>query len=426
MKTTPFKYYSSIRIVALLAAGLFGFESSVTAQIIEIKGVGDAKTVDAQGKALPEGEPAKKAIINAAVFAIDTALQSQSDNIRQQFQERVVGDATRVEEVRKMISNAKVETNPDTVQRMVRATISGKLDLTELKDYMNKKDKLQSAVKRTDLEMAVFFTVRRSTQVARGAAVVSEANTDSTNSETAKEGAEEASLTVDEAVNRKETTTASTDLVEKADKISWEADAQLKEPFGSGLIGQFTDKGFENVVDGSFFEVSDEMDKDITSRGQPSPKTLKQLVNEVRAEGGIEGKKIQSDPQLVKSLRLILDGMNHKITQADVGKTIAELLSEVEVENIEGGIELIVIGSLDFSIPTKDPISGMNMVEATMSGKVMMVTGSSIPRTVAALEPKSFKAIGDTQEVAKKRVLEAMAPLTADEIISKLKNNGIL
>jgi hypothetical protein len=172
------------------------------------------------------------------------------------------------------------------------------------------------------------------------------------------------------------------------------------------------------------------MDKDITSRGQPSPKTLKQLVNEVRAggsmEGGMEGKKIQSDLQLVKSLRLILDGMNHKITQADVGKTIAQLLSEVEVENIEGGIELIVIGSLDFSIPTKDPISGMNMVEATMSGKVMMLMGSSIPRTVAALEPKSFKAIGDTQEVAKKRVLEAMAPLTADEIISKLKNNGIL
>ena len=375
MNTNSFRSLKHLFTVSLLATCLVGFTSNAKAQIIDIKGVGDAKTVDAQGKALPEGEPAKKAIINAAVFAIDTALQGQSDNIRQQFQERIVGDTTRVEEVRKMISNAKVETNPDTVQRMVRATISGKLDLTELKDYMNKKEKLQSAVKRTDLEMAVFFTVRRSTQVARGAAVVSEANTDSTNSETAKEEAEEASLTVEEAVNRKETNTASTDIVEKADKISWEADAQLKEPFGSGLIGQFTDKGFENVVDGSFFEVSDEMDKDITSRGQPSPKTLKQLVNEVRAEGSME---------------------------------------------------LIVIGSLDFSIPTKDPVSGMNMVEATMSGKVMKASGSGIPRMVAALEPKSFKAVGDTQEVAKKRVLEAMAPLTADEIISKLKNNGTL
>jgi hypothetical protein len=375
MNTNSFRSLKHLFTVSLLATCLVGFTSNAKAQIIDIKGVGDAKTVDAQGKALPEGEPAKKAIINAAVFAIDTALQGQSDNIRQQFQERIVGDTTRVEEVRKMISNAKVDTNPDTVQRMVRATISGKLDLTELKDYMNKKEKLQSAVQRTELEMAVFFTVRRSTQVARGAAVVSEANTDSTNSETAKEEAEEASLTLEEAVNRKETNTASTDIVEKADKISWEADAQLKEPFGSGLIGQFTDKGFENVVDGSFFEVSDEMDKDITSRGQPSPKTLKQLVNEVRAEGSME---------------------------------------------------LIVIGSLDFSIPTKDPVSGMNMVEATMSGKVMKASGSGIPRTVAALEPKSFKAVGDTQEVAKKRVLEAMAPLTADEIISKLKNNGTL
>jgi hypothetical protein len=375
MKNIPLKSLSCIRNAALLATCMVSFASSVTAQIIDIKGVGDAKTVDAQGKALPEGEPAKKAIINAAVFAIDTALQGQGDNIRQQFQERVFGDATRVEEVRKMISNAKVETNPDTVQRMVRATISGKLDLTELKDYMNRKDKLQSAVKRTDLEMAVFFTVRRSTQVARGVAVVTGAIKDSTNSEKAKEEAEEAGLTVEEAVNHKETNTDSTDIVEKADKISWEADAQLKEPFGAGLIGQFTDKGFENVVDGSFFEVSDEMDKDISSRGQPSPKTLKQLVNEVRAEGSME---------------------------------------------------LIVIGSLDFSIPTKDPVSGMNMVEATMSGKVMKASGGGIPRTVAALEPKSFKAVGDTQEVAKKRVLEAMAPLTADEIISKLKNNGTL
>lgn len=373
MKIILFKSCLFICILALPAACLIGFANSANAQIIDIKGVGDAKTVDADGKAFPEGEPAKKAIINAAVFAIDTALQSQSDNIRQQFQERIVSDATRVEEVRKMISNAKVETNPNTEQRIVRATISGKLDLAALKDYMNNKDKLQSAVKRTDLEMAVFFTVRRSTQVARGAAVVSEANTGSTNSETAKEEAEEASLNVEENANRSETATASIDIIEKADKISWEADAQLKEPFGAGLIGQFTDKGFENVVDGSFFEVSDEMDKDISLRGQPSPKTLKQMVNEVRAEGGME---------------------------------------------------LIVIGTLDFSMPTKDPVSGMNMVEATMSGKVMKASGGGIPRTVAALEPKSFKAVGNTQEVAKKRALEAMAPITADEIISKLRNNG--
>jgi hypothetical protein len=352
---------------ALLMFAIAAMLGHANAQIIDVDGVGDAKVVDAQGKALPEGEPAEKAITNAAVYAIDTALQSQSDNIRQQFQERVVPDDARRKEVRKMISNIKVETSPNTTQKTVRATISGKLDLAEFKDYLNRQAKLQSTVKRSNLEMAVFFTVRRSTQVARGAAVVKE----SLNSETAKEEVEESSLNIEEAAK----TTESAENIEKADKMSWEADAQLKEPFGTGLIGQFTDKGFEDVVDGSFFEVSDEMDKDITSRGQPSPKTLKQLVSEVRAEGGME---------------------------------------------------LIVIGSLDFSIPTVDPVSGMNMVEATMSGKVMKASGGGIPRTVAALEPKSFKAVGDSQEVAKKRVLEAMAPLTADEIISKLRNNGAL
>jgi hypothetical protein len=369
------KSLKTVFTAAILVLTYAAVISNAYAQIIDVKGVGDAKVVDAQDKSLPSGEAAEKAITNAAVYAIDTALQSQSDNIRQQFQERVVPDEARRKEVRKMISNIKVETNPNTTQKTVRATISGKLDLAEFKDYMNRQNKLESTVKRSALEMAVFFTVRRSTQVARGAAVVTEANKDASNSESAKEEAEESGLTVEEAVSLKEKNTASTDIVEKADKVSWEADAQLKEPFGSGLIGQFTDKGFENVVDGSFFEVSDEMDKDISSRGQASPKTLKQLVNEVRAEGSME---------------------------------------------------LIVIGSLDFSIPTKDPVSGMDMVEATMSGKVMKASGGGIPRTVAALEPKSFKAVGDTQEVAKKRVLEAMAPLTADEIISKLKNNGTL
>lgn len=347
----------------------------VGGQVVDVKGVGDAKTADAKGIQLPAGQAAKQAISNAAVNAIDEVLQQQSDNLRQQFQERVVSDNGRREEVLKMISNIKVETVPDSMQNLVRANIVGKIDLNELKDYLNKQDKLQSVIKRTNLEMAVFFTVRRSTQVARGASVEVDTKAAAASSEAASEQAAEEGLKVIEEVSKSEKNTTSVDAIEKADKVSWESDAQLKEPFGTGLIGQFTDKGFENVIDGSFFEISDQIDKDITSRGQPSPQTLKSMVSEVKTEGSTE---------------------------------------------------LIVIGNLDFSIPTVDPVSGMKMVEATMTGKVMRAKGGTIPRVVAALEPKSFKAVGATQEVAKKRVLEAIAPLTADEIISKLRNNGVL
>lgn len=345
-----------------------------TGQIIEVRGMGDAKTVDPSGKPIAVGEAAKKAVRNAAVNAIDKALQHQSDNIRQQFAERIVGDDDREEQVRKIISDVKVETTPVSQQKMVHATISGKFDLNELKDLLNRSDILQAVVERSSQQIAVFFTVRRSTQVSRGGGVRRDIHEDKTNNESATEMAEEGALKIKESSNENSSRTISELDIELADNTSWESDSQSKDLFGTGLMGQLTDKGFAGVVDGSFFESSLSLDEDITNVGYPLPATLKQVVEEVRKEQNIE---------------------------------------------------LIVVCSLDFSIPTRDPVSGQWAIETTMSGKVIRSSGSGIPQAPAALEPRNLKGIGPTQEVAKKRAIEALAPLAADEIISKLKNNNV-
>jgi hypothetical protein len=359
-------------IVILLA--LAGF-APITAQVIDVRGIGDSKTVTEDGKPLAKGEAAKTAARRAAVNAIDRALKNQSDNIRQQFAERVVGDAEREGQVQKIINDIKLEIIPIPEQKTVRATIAGKFDLNEFNDLLNSLTVQQSTVKRSALELAVFFTVRSSIEVARGGGVRETQENRAENSETAAEEVTEDGLNVDESSTQRQNVENLTETVEQADKVRYKSDSQLKEPFGTGLIGQFLDKGFEGVVDGSFFEGSDLLDLDITARGNPSPTTLRKVVKEITEDGELE---------------------------------------------------LLVIGSLDFAIPTKDPVSGMWSVETTMSGKVMRASAGKIPRTVAALEPRNFKGVGQTQEIAKKRALEAMSPLAADEIISKLKNNGVI
>jgi hypothetical protein len=157
----------------------------------------------------------------------------------------------------------------------------------------------------------------------------------------------------------------------------YKSDDQLKANWGENLLDQFNDKGFEETVDGSFFDVSEKLDDDINNRGKISAKTLRTLVPEVR--------------------------------EADLG------------------VELLILGRLDFSKPTRDAVSGMWAAQATMTGKIYSVPLKGVfPKTVAALGSIQRKALGKTQEDAKKSVLAIIAPLGADEIISKLKNKGRL
>jgi len=97
-----------------------------------------------------------------------------------------------------------------------------------------------------------------------------------------------------------------------------------------------------------------------------------------------------------------------------------------EVRTAEPTVQYVIVGTLDFSIPTNDPISGMQKVTGTVAGKIYQLGGAGLPRLVAALAPVTNSGVAPTQQDAKKRVLAALGPMAADEILTKLKNKGAL
>ena len=348
----------------------------IHAQMLEIRGIGDAKVVDATGKPLPDGVAANQAVREAAINSIDQLLQNQSSSIRQQFNERVKGSVEREEEVKGMINDLNVVVDPIPEQKIVRVRIVGALDLNTLKDKMNQWPKISAQVVTSSKQAVIFFTARRTTATEKaGIKVKTENANDKTISQSATEELEESGVQTNEGVSTTDTTVAGITNVEMTDKVLWESDTQLKGDFGTGLMGQFTDKGFTDVNDGSMFITSEDLDADITKKGAPSALTWKKVIKEVK--------------------------------------------------ETDSNIEMIVIGNIDFSAPTEDPVTGMWKVATSMSGKVYQL-GTGMPKLVAALGSKTLNGLATSQEEAKKRALEAMAPLAADEIISKLKNKDIL
>ena len=83
----------------------------VFSQVVDIRGIGDAMTVNENGVALPKGEAATQAIREAAINGIDRILEQQSSALRQQFNERARDNEEIGQLLRNIINDAKVTTN---------------------------------------------------------------------------------------------------------------------------------------------------------------------------------------------------------------------------------------------------------------------------------------------------------------------------
>lgn len=349
----------------------------VISQVVNIRGIGDAMTVDETGVALPKGEAATKAIREAAINGIDRILEQQSSALRQQFNERARDNDEIGKLLRNIINDAKVTTTAIPEQKITRATLDGAFDMQTLRDVLNRIPKLREDVKRSGENTAVFFTVRTTAQTVRNTGTRERVNEDIESVESASEIAEEDSIEVREQVTQNIQKVDMRTDIKGAEMTEMIADSQFKPLFGTGLLSQLSSKGFKEITDGSFFVISEEMDKDITERNDLRPTTWRKLMAEIQEEGD--------------------------------------------------GIEIVIIGSLDFAMPGIDPVSGLSMVEATMSGKVYrIVQGRRQPLLVAGLPPQSAKGIGPSQENAKQSALNSMSVLAANEIISALKNNDVI
>jgi hypothetical protein len=366
------KNITSIILFLFLLAGLS------YSQVVEIRGIGDAKTVDEKGVALPEGEAANKAIREAAINGIDKVLEQQSIALRQQFNERARDNDKIIQLLTDIISNAKVTTTALPDQKMTRATLAGSFDIHALRDILNTIPKSPGkADGRSGDNVAVFFTVRSTVKTSREDSSSDKNLEIIDSSETGSEKIEDGAISIDEKNRREKIVTDISKIDIGAEITKLVPDPQYKPQFGTGLLTQLSAKGFKDMTDGSFFESSEQMDKDILESNGLKAGTWRSLMQEIKNDGD--------------------------------------------------NIEVVIVGSLDFAMPTIDPVSGLSLVEATMSAKVYrIVEGKKQPSFVAGLAPKTAKGVGPSQENAKQSALNTMSVLAADEIITALKNNEVI
>ena len=355
----------------ILASGL--------SELVSTQGMAEVDLKDASGKAIPEKEAVRLATEIAQSQAVENAISKTSDAIRQQYAERVGDSEERKKTVMNMVVDKTIQTEPRTnlsTPRM-RVYLRGKIDMAALRDQLNSWTKMVQQVDYSKVQMALFYTVRRIAETRRLAS--GEESSDSSAVSAKESGSEsitENGVEVSESVAENATKTRLKTSINRADENIWEQDADQQENWGVGLQEQFIEKGFESIIGGEFFDVQEVLNKEVGSKGRATATTLKKVIQDVKDEADFT----------------------------------------------DGG--LVIIGNLDFKEPVKDSLSGLWSVEATMKGKIYKVGKGIIPRTVGALEVITKKSLGETQESAKTSVLSAMAPLAADEIISKLKNKG--
>lgn len=348
---------------------------------VAIKGMAEVDLKDASGKVIPEKEAVRLATEIAQYQAVENAISRASDAIRQQYAERVGDSEERKKMVMNMVVDKTIQTEPRTNQSRprMRVFLTGKIDMTALRDQLNSWPKIAQQVDYSDVEMALFYVVTRTTKTIKGGTGfdVSSKSTGSTK-ESGSENLSENGVEVSEKVVESDRLQVLESVVETEGETITEVDIKNGDLWATGLATQFADKGFESVYLGGDFLFSEKYTEDISASGKVSFATRKTLVPEMSEAMG------------------------------------------------EGG--LIVIGRLDFLQTTKDSASGLWSSEAVMSGKVYKLPkeGKKIAPLVTGLKPISKKSLGKTKDGAQKSVLSLMAPAAADEIISSLKNKGIL
>ena len=352
------------------------------------------------------GKPDQKFIDEAKAKALFDAtvrgIQNQPEGLRSHF--KSAGTKLTLQDyIQKGIILENIAKTPDPItgpnspdkrwrinftEREVFAQFDGQMDLTALRDFLNSipKSELQNQPELSGALVAVFFTVRETSAMTLfdadrktdSAAATNEAMNKDTEGEVEES---DSGVSQSETTIRKEKaqvkTSSSGSTTIRTDKAQYTLDDISKELFGDGLKARFTTKGINEIFDGAMFESAEQLD-------------------EVYGAG---------------------DSIRSKHWKA-----VTE-----DISNEEPSIQYLIVGTLDFSYPTEDPLSGMPTYSGTVSGKVYKLREpGKMPTTVGGLAPLEAKLSAPTQQDAKKRVVSKLGELAADEIISFLNQKGIL
>ncbi len=350
--------------------------------LLLITSLASAADLPVLGKASVEYNPkinatrqtaAEQAQQEAIRNGLDAMMSSQPSAIRQLYEERKPNIYKQLIDLARDIEN-KCKDNKAT--HSMEVTVSGIIDEDAMKDTLMNQGAVKKTVSLDDTQVAVFFTARNVVSVEQhGVEVKSTSNSSATSETSVAETAADSSLSAAEARAEKKSSVSSTSKIQKSDTFAYELDGPSREEFGAALSGRMLDKGFENIIDGAMFDVAAVLD-DAFGKGDVVPASVwRQVVKAIKEE----------DPS----------------------------------------ITYMIVGTLDLGAPRKDSMTGMWVVEATMTGKVYQLT-ARLPRMVATLQPLSIKGKAPDQLQAKKRALSSLTPVAVDEMLAKMKAKNII
>ncbi len=362
----------------LLFSLLFAFHASAAAPI-PIKGQGTAANPAIIGGASRDVKWMARQ--DAARNAIESELSKGSEALRQQF--RQLGDKFNIEDFeKKRIVKERLKTvfEEDKREKTVTAFFSGTLDVSALRDEMNALAASGGATTEGAAPMALskdkvalFFTAR----VNAAAEIFDDAVTRTGKAQSNKE-AEASQKATDDGVATSETTlrqskvTKSGSTIVRRDKQIYELDGTMREHLAAGLLDRASSKGFNRIVDGATMESSTDLDAAFGGGNAIPPKIYKKIATEVRERSA-------------------------------------------KIKNI-------IIGTLDFSAPGKDAVTGQVKILASLSGKVYAFDEDGELEIVAALKPLSKSGMAASEEDARKSGVDLLSEEAIDEIITKLNN----
>jgi hypothetical protein len=358
---------------------LFLSTLSLLADPVRISGRGDANYTNPIGKPGKEVEAAarKEAIYNA----VDRALEGQSDALREQFKKFGKTMTAEEYEAKGIVTESRKATAiPDPKARKVTVLFEGTLDIQALRDKMNATSSTEGGtdVKLSKVAAMVFFTVRETTEnFIHGDKIVTGAkrlDTVEAEKNVAVSGSDESLSAKGNAARLRETkTSVEVGVAKRTDKQKFALDGPSRDAFGAGLKEIFTAKGFKKIKDGTMLEVSKEVDE---------------------AYGSGEGLPAAVKKKMVKEV----------------------------VENMPK-VRYMVVGTVDFSMPTLDKVTGQHQYVGRITGDVWeMDEDGGLPDVVAALAPTQVTMSADTQQDAKARVIRKISQEAANDIITKLRN----
>ncbi len=363
------------KYVALLS---FILATSAFAATTSVAGRGKAEYTNPIGK--PGKEVEDQARKEAIYDAIDRALEDQSPALREQYKK--FGKSIPAEEYESkgiITAQGKGLSTTDAKKRTVTFQYSGSLDIQALRDLLNGMSAKEGGtdVKLSKISCALMFTVRQTAEnfVFNDTRVVGTKREDKVEVDgkalVAGGGGAES---VEGAAKRVVQSTAKIESgsAQRVDKQKFELEPQSRDAFGDGLTAVLTAKGFKKVRLGRDLDVSTLVDEGFGSGAGLSPAVRRQLHKEVR----------QTWPN----------------------------------------VKYLIVGTLDFSMPTKDDITGQHAYVGRIGGQVYAYDEDGEADAIAALEPVQSKATAPTQQDAKARCIQKMSEEAGNEIITKLRN----